>query len=254
MEEILLRIQTLENELKKEREINRTLQFQIADMNEEITEFKNSKDNNIILQNIVDIKQILEKNSLFQLQIINMNEEINQLKKAKDDNKNILQNIIDIKKSINNNIDYEKISKNHYVDMLIDNLKQYITYIPLIYENLDENNLIISSVVQTEIHVHRNEINNKIRQIYKNILYLMEKNIYNIDKSYFDIFIQFCKKNNIDKPEVIDAYGIKNYNMQSLQHYILDNINQTFYDIFTKFKAIPSHNFRNTGKFEPNFS
>ncbi len=237
MDEILLRLQTLENELKKEREINRTLQFQIADMNEEITEFKNSKDNNIILQNIVDIKQILEKNSLFQLQIINMNEEINQLKKTQDDN-----------------IDYEKISKNHYVDMLIDNLKQYITYIPLIYENLDENNLIISSVVQTEIHVHRNEINNKIRQIYKNILYLMEKNIYNIDKSYFDIFIQFCKKNNIDKPEVIDAYGIKNYNMQSLQHYILDNINQTFYDIFTKFKAIPSHNFKNTGKFEPNFS
>ncbi len=37
MEEILLRIQTLENELKKEREINRILQFQIADINEEFT-------------------------------------------------------------------------------------------------------------------------------------------------------------------------------------------------------------------------
>ncbi len=43
MEEILLRLQKLESELKKEREINRILQLQIADINEEIFSIKENK-------------------------------------------------------------------------------------------------------------------------------------------------------------------------------------------------------------------
>jgi hypothetical protein len=62
MEEILIRLQKLENELKKEREINRNLQFQIADMNEELFNLK-------------------EENSKIYFELNNLQKEILYLKK-----------------------------------------------------------------------------------------------------------------------------------------------------------------------------
>ncbi len=49
MEKILNRIIKIEEELKKEREINRTLQFQIADMNEKIEQITNDFEKKLIL-------------------------------------------------------------------------------------------------------------------------------------------------------------------------------------------------------------
>ncbi len=53
MEEILLRVQKLEDEIKKEREINRLLQFQISSINDECIEKFN-----ILNEKIDDIEQI----------------------------------------------------------------------------------------------------------------------------------------------------------------------------------------------------
>jgi hypothetical protein len=54
MEEILLRIQKLEDEIKKEREINRLLQFQISSINEEYVDKLN-----IFTEKVNNIEQLL---------------------------------------------------------------------------------------------------------------------------------------------------------------------------------------------------
>ena len=77
MEEILMRLQKLENEtntlkseLKKEREINRTLQFQISDMNEQLIIVTEKNQN-------IDFDKFTKENNQYQENITNMIKDIN---------------------------------------------------------------------------------------------------------------------------------------------------------------------------------
>ena len=59
MEEIINRITKLEEELKKEREINRILQLQISDMNEEMEKCKNNETIQIIKNQLESFHNII---------------------------------------------------------------------------------------------------------------------------------------------------------------------------------------------------
>ncbi len=99
MEEILNRITKIEEELKKEREINRTLQFQIADMNEKIDEITND----------FEKKLILSKEE-FQLFLENQ--------------KSFINNIIENNNSNIEPIDYMIVDKNVFKDFALGRCSQ----------------------------------------------------------------------------------------------------------------------------------
>ncbi len=99
MEEILIRLQKLENELKKEREINRTLQFQIADMNEEISTLKNNK---------------------IELQVNKIEKYLHSIDNIKDieimNNTNIIVKSVNLQKSVKANFYFNNCIKNKYLE------------------------------------------------------------------------------------------------------------------------------------------
>ncbi len=92
MEEILNRIKKIEEELKKEREINRTLQFQIADMNEKIEENSKIKE---------ELKKEYKINYNLQIEIINLYKKIEEDNKIKDKKIQKIQKYIDSVEYIN---------------------------------------------------------------------------------------------------------------------------------------------------------
>ena len=142
MEEILLRLQKLESEsndlkseLKRERNINRILQLQIADMNEELFNLKeeNSKIyfelNNLQKEILYFKKENSKKNEfekIFLSKFNELKEEFNILKQ--DYQKNINQSIIHSKSSdkeedITHEILKKDLTFSKVLDCIIDNKK-----------------------------------------------------------------------------------------------------------------------------------
>ncbi len=127
MEEILLRLQTLENELKKEREINRTLQFQIADMNEDVNLLKEK--NEIILTKYNEVTESCQQmnSTLIDQRVCNIEKhlcsfektnrytiKINRVQFFKDDYSNV-NRIEEYKSFISNKTDFTMYHFNSFM-------------------------------------------------------------------------------------------------------------------------------------------
>jgi hypothetical protein len=152
MEEFLIRLQKLEDEVKREREINHTLQLQIADINEKIEENKeenyiNLEDHGYIIhiikedldQYTSDIIEIEDKKYTFNeissycipiICLLNIDNKLSGLFEMLDYITNHEE-----KKTMFNNLCFRKYNRNNCFELINKIMNKYITKDSEMYNN-----------------------------------------------------------------------------------------------------------------------